>query len=142
QGTSLEESTDARGHFHFDGLAAGVHVLEVEASGERELREIDVPESGKVSVTIEIGVLLPEVEVSASAFGRRALDLAQPVEIIGREELRMLAQPSIGETLSSQLGVNATWFGPAAGRPVVRGMTGSRVRMQQDGISAMDVSAL
>lgn len=142
KGTSLQQTTDARGHFHFDGLTAGVHTLEVETGGDRETREIEVPESGVVSINIEIGVQLAQVEISASAFGTRELDLAQPVEIISRDELRLLAQPSIGETLSSQLGVTATWFGPAAGRPVVRGLTGSRVRMQQDGISAMDVSAL
>lgn len=133
---------DSRGHFHFENLAAGEYTLEVEAGGDREVRRLTLGEDEHGDVTIVLAAQLDLVEVTASAFGRSMLELSQPVEIISGEELDILSQASIGETLSSQLGVTSTYFGPASGRPVIRGLTGNRVRVQQDGIGSMDVSAL
>lgn len=138
----LETTSDARGHFHFEAVEAGDYTLEIDIKGDREIRRVSVNESGSTEARIVVGTRLPRVEVSASAFGRTALELTQPVEIISGDDLKMLSQASIGETLSSQLGVTSTYFGPASGRPVIRGMTGNRVRVQEDGISSMDASAL
>ncbi|HEX6929005.1 MAG TPA: TonB-dependent receptor [Gammaproteobacteria bacterium] len=141
-GTDRIETSDARGHFHFEDLPAGEYALRIETDSDVEVRRVNVAEEGLVSVDIVLAAQLDAIEVSASAFGRSALELAQPVEIIGGEELDLLAQASIGATLSSQLGVTSTYFGPASGRPVIRGLTGNRVRVQQDGIGSMDVSSL
>lgn len=138
----LQTISDARGHFHFEDVTADDYTLEIDINGDRDTRRVSVSESGVTEARIVVGTQLPRVEVSASAFGRTALELTQPVEIISGDELKMLSQASIGETLSSQLGVTSTYFGPASGRPVIRGMTGNRVRVQEDGIGSMDASAL
>lgn len=140
--TGASTTSDARGHFHFDDLAAGEYTLEVRADVETGTRRVEVSEDGTTHTSIVLGVTLERVEVSASAFGRSALELSQPVEIIGGQALDLLSEASIGATLSSQLGVTSTYAGPASGRPVIRGLTGNRVRVQQDGIGSMDVSAL
>lgn len=49
---------------------------------------------------------------------------------------------SLGETLSRLPGVQNGYFGPAAGRPEIRGFRGSRVALLIDGIPAQDASAL
>ena len=54
-----------------------------------------------------------------------------------RRELR----PSIGETLARQPGVTASSFGPTASRPILRGLSGDRIRVLTDGIGSFDVSA-
>jgi len=141
-GTEHTAVSDARGHFHFEDVAAGEYTLEIVTADDAQERPVRVPETGLVSVNVELVSVLERVEVSASAFGRAALELAQPVEIINAEELDLLSQASIGDTLSAQLGVTSTYAGPASGRPVIRGLTGNRVRVQQDGIGSMDVSAL
>ena len=48
---------------------------------------------------------------------------------------------SIGETLARQPGVSASSFGPTASRPILRGLSGDRIRVLTDGIGSLDVSA-
>jgi len=49
---------------------------------------------------------------------------------------------TLGDYLSSQLGVDSASYGPAVGRPVVRGMEGYRVGIAQGGIMLNDLSAM
>lgn len=144
EGTDYTAVTDGRGHFHFDDLDAGRYTVVVTAEdGERAEQAVDVPQSGEATLSLTLAAKLKKVVVRSSAFGDRGtLDLSQPVELISGAELDALKQSSIGETLSNQLGVNSTYGGPATGRPVIRGLSGSRVRVQQDGIASLDVSAL
>ena len=48
---------------------------------------------------------------------------------MGGDDLVRLRALSLGETLSSQPGISATYFGPQASRPVIRGLGGERVQM-------------
>ncbi len=59
-----------------------------------------------------------------------------------REQL--LSQPSstLGDALATRPGIAATTFAPGASRPVIRGLSGFRVRIQENGLSTGDVSAL
>jgi iron complex outermembrane recepter protein len=67
-------------------------------------------------------------------------DVLQGVSILSGEELTRELRPTIGDTLARQPGVSATSFGPAASRPVLRGLQGERIRVLQDGIGSIDVS--
>jgi len=86
--------------------------------------------------------VIEEVIVSAAVLDRSADDLTQPALIVDREDLLIKATNSIGETLANELGLSATYFGPVAGRPVIRGQDGSRISVLQAGISTLDVADL
>ena len=49
---------------------------------------------------------------------------------------------NIGETLNDQLGFSSSSFGQSANRPIIRGMSGSRVPILQNGSVAGDVSSI
>jgi len=49
---------------------------------------------------------------------------------------------TLGDYLSNQLGVDSASYGPAVGRPTVRGMDGYRVGIAQGGITLNDLSAM
>ncbi|WP_175596945.1 TonB-dependent receptor [Peristeroidobacter soli] len=83
-----------------------------------------------------------EVVVTSSALRENPLDVAQPTSVMSGDDLRRQIAGSIGETLSSQLGVSSTYFGPSASRPVIRGLAGDRVQVLQDGLASLDVSSL
>ncbi len=85
---------------------------------------------------------LDEVVVTAVALRRSPLEIAQPTAILTGDELRRQIATSIGETLSQQLGVSSSYFGPVASRPVIRGLGGYRVQVLDDEISSLDVSSL
>ena len=72
---------------------------------------------------------------------RPAGDVLGAVSVVDREQLQHDVRPSIGETLASQPGVTASSFGPTASRPILRGLSGERVRILVDGIGSLDLSA-
>ena len=80
-------------------------------------------------------------EVIVTGVRRRATDVLGSVSVLDAADLTREVRPSIGETLASQPGVSATSFGPAASAPVLRGLTGDRVRILTDGIGSLDLSS-
>ena len=86
---------------------------------------------------------LEALEVQASAFGGRTVDeVVQPVFVLTGEELERKRAGTVGETLSQEPGIANASFGAGVGRPVIRGLSGSRVQVLENGISALDASSI
>jgi iron complex outermembrane receptor protein len=85
---------------------------------------------------------LEEITVTATPLRENPLEVAQPTSVLSGDDLRRRVAGSLGETLSSELGVSSTYFGPTASRPVIRGLGGYRVQTLQDGLASLDVSGL
>lgn len=84
---------------------------------------------------------LKTIVVTANPLGRSANELAQPVTVVTGDDLLKKLQPTIGETLSQELGVRSTYFGPNASRPVIRGLDGDQIQILQNGVGNLDASA-
>ncbi|MBQ0729543.1 MAG: TonB-dependent receptor [Oleispira antarctica] len=69
-------------------------------------------------------------------------DIAQSVLVIDEEALRKSQAKSLGELLEQQPGVSNASFGPGVGRPVLRGLSGSRVKTLVNGQDSSDLSAM
>jgi iron complex outermembrane receptor protein len=82
---------------------------------------------------------LEEILVTAP-LDRTADRFTRPATVLKGEELRQRIGSTIGDTLSQSPGVNSQSFGPGVGMPVIRGQTGPRVRVMQNGIGNGDVS--
>lgn len=87
-------------------------------------------------------VQVGKVTVRASALKTAVEDLTQPVTVLTAERLDRVKANSLGETVSSVPGVQSAAFGPGVGRPVIRGMDGSRVQVLSNGMGVGDVSAV
>ena len=86
---------------------------------------------------------VPKVIVTATPFRSAEGDqILAPAKILSGDELRDKVGSSLGETLSQELGVSASGFGPGASRPIIRGLEGSRVKMLENGMAVSDVSGL
>jgi len=83
---------------------------------------------------------LEEVTVVSEPLERTIGSLARPVTVLKDAELRQQMAPTIGSALSQQPGINNQSFGPGVGQPVIRGLTGPRVRIMENGIGNNDVS--
>ena len=57
-------------------------------------------------------------------------------------EIEGKSAQNIGEALSDQLGFSSSSFGQSANRPIIRGMSGSRVPIMQNGSVSGDVSSI
>lgn len=84
----------------------------------------------------------PAVVVTASPLGSGLFDLVVPADVLDGRRLVQLRRGSLGETLESLPGMSSTWFGPAASRPIIRGLDGDRIRILQNGTGTLDASAL
>jgi iron complex outermembrane recepter protein len=85
---------------------------------------------------------LEEVIVTAAPIATDSKSMAQPASVLTGDELTLALAPTIGETLSGTPGVQSTFFGPAASRPLIRGLGGDRVRVLTDGLATLDASGL
>ena len=85
---------------------------------------------------------IDEIVVKGVPLERTVKELAQPTAVIGGDELTKRQAASIGETLSHELGVSSSYFGPVSSRPVIRGQYGERVRVLSNALDSMDASAL
>ncbi len=85
---------------------------------------------------------LQDVTVTATPLGDTPLQSAQPVSVLRGAELDRRRGASLGETLDRLPGVHSSGFGTAASRPVIRGFSGPRVGIKENGLDTMDASAL
>jgi iron complex outermembrane receptor protein len=69
-------------------------------------------------------------------------DATVPVTVLSGDDLTMKMGHTIGETLKQELGITSQSFGPGVGTPVIRGQSGPRVRVLENGIGSNDVSQL
>ena len=80
-------------------------------------------------------------ELVVSAPGLNRLDLLAGTSVVSGIALQRNLDGQIGEVLASLPGVSATGFSPGASRPILRGFSGERVRVLEDGIGAIDASS-
>ncbi len=83
--------------------------------------------------------LMEEVIVTAP-FDETAAKTALPVILLADEELLEKVTNTLGQTLRNEIGINNSSFGPSVGHPVIRGHTGNRVSVLQNGVGTTDVS--
>ncbi len=85
---------------------------------------------------------IDEIIVTADPLGGVDSHIAAPISVLDEEALRRESTRSIGEAVANQLGVNSSDFGASVGRPVIRGLSGARVRVLEGGIGTMDLSTI
>lgn len=69
-------------------------------------------------------------------------DVFAPVTIISGQDILGTPATTLGDTMFSRPGLTSSTFAPGASRPVIRGLDNFRVRIQENGIGAHDLSAL
>ena len=62
--------------------------------------------------------------------------------VVSGDSIAESGSQAIGEHLSTLAGVSSNNFGPAVGQPVIRGMSGNRVKLLQNGLVIRDASGI
>lgn len=83
-----------------------------------------------------------EVVVTSGALAVSLDSATTHVEIVGRGELDLAPPAGLGDTLNGLPGLRSTAFGPGSSRPVIRGLSGPRVLILQNGVGMVDASSL
>ena len=93
--------------------------------------------AGEAPVEEEPGVI-EEIIVLAHPLARDGL--AQASDVLDADELERKAVDNIGATVGSEPGIHNSSYGVGAGRPVIHGLGGARVRVMEEQIDTLDVS--
>ena len=98
-----------------------------------------------ISAFVTLNITAEEVEevvVTSSLTLENVSDLKDPLHVISGDDIVSSGSQSLGESLDDLLGVYSADFGAGVGQPVIRGMSGSRVRILENGVVVRDVAAL
>ncbi|OQK16797.1 hypothetical protein AU255_02505 [Methyloprofundus sedimenti] len=95
--------------------------------------------NGFISVSFAEPVDLDVMEIHGAPINT----IQSPKEsLLQGDALRLKQNDTLGKVLEGELGVSNASFGPGVGIPVIRGFSGSRVRMMQNGLGSHDASSL
>ena len=128
-------------------LALAAALAASSANAQATAQESDAVEASAEAAAAEPGSAAQshhhdeEERLVVTGVRRAAGDVLGGVSVLDKAELTREVRPSIGETLARQPGVSSTSFGPTASAPVLRGLSGDRVRILTDGIGSLDLSS-
>ena len=144
----LNRSTlsDRDGTFTFSALRPGTYHLDVTLLGYAPGHAVAVvPASGadvRVEVTLRATVLsLEGINVTASPRSADPLNITQSTVELSGKALERSMGTSVAQTLAAQPGLSVRYGGPAASTPVIRGLSGERVLVVQNGQRTGDLSS-
>lgn len=85
---------------------------------------------------------MEEVVVTSSILGETLAEIENPLHVVDGEYLANSVTQSIGEAIDSLLGVASMDYGSAVGQPIIRGLSGNRVKILNNGMVVRDVSGI
>ncbi|MDB4878717.1 MAG: TonB-dependent receptor plug [Gemmatimonadetes bacterium] len=140
--------TNDSGRFAFTGLPTGRYHLTTLHIGFRPGHaDVVIPSEG---ADVELRIVmaratsitqLSAVQVTATPIGTDPRDVAQSTTEISAAQLARHLSGTVAQTLSSEPGISVRYNGPAASTPVIRGLTGERILVLQDGQRTGDLSS-
>ena len=83
-----------------------------------------------------------EVIVTASFIDQKISEIENPLHVVDGDDVAENSTQSLGESLDGLLGVSSTDYGPAVGQPIIRGMSGNRVKILNNGMVVRDLSGI
>ena len=83
-----------------------------------------------------------EVIVTAAPFAVSIDSMTTSVNIVTRAQLQTVPAVGLGDVLNGMAGLRSTFYGPGASRPIIRGLSGPRVLILQNGVGLVDASSL
>jgi iron complex outermembrane receptor protein len=83
-----------------------------------------------------------EVVITGAPYAVSLDSTTTSVNIVNRAQLQAAPAVGLGDTLNGMPGLRSTFYGPGASRPIIRGLSGPRVQVLQNGVGLVDASSL
>ena len=83
-----------------------------------------------------------KVVITAAPYAVSLDTVTSSVNIVTRDQLDLAPPAGLGDMLNGQPGLRSTFYGPGASRPVIRGLSGPRVMVLENGVGQVDASSL
>lgn len=132
--------TGEDGRYRFEGLPARrVQVRFSRIGYGTDTRTVELAPGGghRLDVQLDVrAVVSRDITVTGTPTASDPLRVPQEVDVVGSEELQSAGSSSLGEVLTEKVtGVSSISTGSQVGKPVLRGLSGKRVKVLQDGVS-------
>jgi outer membrane receptor protein involved in Fe transport len=134
--------TQTDGRFRFADIPSGRYTLTVRGLGFAPLaRQVTVPGTTTLDLTLErTSVWVEPVTVTATRAPLDVFSSPLPTEALSEDRLRRAQSVSLAHALAELPGINALTTGQQIGKPVIRGLSGPRVLVLEDGSRLEDYS--
>ena len=86
--------------------------------------------------------VIEEVVVTSSFTRSNVSQIENPLHVVTGDTINNGLTQSLGESINSLLGVSSGDYGAAVGQPIIRGLSGDRVKTLSNGLVVRDVSGL
>jgi iron complex outermembrane receptor protein len=138
------EQTHSDGRFRFADLPEGRYTLLAQRIGYAPTELVLQLRAGADTVLMlsmrAMPVTLAATVVTGTVRERRAADAVSPTTVLEGAALDRRLDGTLAGSISGEPGVRATSMGPATARPVLRGLSGDRVLVLEDGTRTGDLS--
>lgn len=135
--TNRGQATQADGRFSFKRVPPGTYIVRASFVSFASRSQAVTVEAGKTTeVTLALSPTsldLPDVVITDGRRARAATEVYRPTSVVTGPELQRRLSSNVPETLSRVPGFSALYNGPGATRPSIRGMSGDRVLLLEDG---------
>jgi iron complex outermembrane receptor protein len=138
-GARTRTTTNAAGEFILQELSSDDVELHVRAPLYIH-KNVHVHEGGQSLRIVLDETVMEIVDVTALPWHVSQMESAAPVSVLRGDALRDQQAATLGDTLGKQVGVHSSYYGPVAGTPIIRGLSGPRVLVAQNGLDVGDVS--
>jgi iron complex outermembrane receptor protein len=129
-------STDRDGRYVMRDVPEGVYGVSFRAIGFRPvIRRVTISDRDVTAdVTLQFSIVeLPPIQTTATPLATSALESPQPLTVLQGNALRRAQAPSLGDVLDGQPGVRSYSTGNGIAKPVIRGLSGNRVLVLDNG---------
>ena len=135
-------STNELGEFTFSNVKEGDYTLHIFASGFAHLHEHTQAQSDNAGGAnfVLARSAIEVIDVHATPMHLSVMESATPVSVLSGETLRRQQAATLGDTLEKLPGVQSNFHGNVASTPIIRGLSGPRVLITQNGLDVSDVS--
>jgi iron complex outermembrane recepter protein len=140
-GTNKNATAHEDGHYLIGNIIPGEYTLRTQRVGYEAL---------SVKIKLDAGeTLVFDIKIQPSSFRSRAIEVVgdrvnqselQVERRLDGKELRQQLGRTLGETLQNEPGMSMSSMGPAPARPVLRGLSGDRLQVLEDGRTTGDIS--
>lgn len=139
-------TTDADGRFVLRGLPAGTYHITTLLIGYRPGHAVAIVSTTGPDVTVDIVMVgstlrLQAVNVTATSSSGEAVGTSQATAELSGKQLQRSLGASLAQTLAAEPGMSMRYNGPAATMPVIRGLSGERILVLQDGARSGDLAS-
>lgn len=137
--------TNNSGKYQLQNVKPGEYQIEFSRIGYRtERRKAKIIKDSVYTIDyklIPVGVTSAEIVIASERSNSKFSEITDHATTLNGKELQRKLGATIAASLQNEAGMSSRSMGPAPARPVIRGLSGSRVVMAEDDVPTTDMSA-